>query len=463
MAQSDGKKRFIDETPELKPDDPDFTILPNTARESDIIPGVEYYARVANVEPYGVFVSLADHNEWDRMQGMVALEDLLPLTEPNDFVVSDEVTVALMPDAGEDDKLRFKMMSVLDTVRNIDIGEIDIAMPGESTQSDDSQQIDDADTYRCPECSFTADHPNVVRTHITWVSDRDHDTRNGFLDDDLGVIALSGDNVIGTIESPGDYPNPDWVDDYFEEEKDTKKHQIYRTKLARPGWSEPRIAESVGCAEGYPYSILREEFGTEEMQGPPEPDGEEHRCLCGKEFGAQSQISGHQAHCDIWSLYLEAGKPDSIDSDDDPEQIEKELRELTGESTAEESITCLCGMEFDSVNAKRGHQATCELWHRYKKLGKPDHIDLDADPETIARQLDGRKDGTEADDTSHSTHEKEKSRDDPHSDDMGEHVNGEIPVYLTKADIRELLQKSTLSDSIGEAAIDALLNYDPNE
>lgn len=458
------REGFIDENPELRPEKPDFTIIPSNARESDIQTGVKYYARIANIEPYGVFVSLANHDDWDSLQGLVGKEDLPPLTDPTDFVIDDEVTVSKVPNGGRDGKLRFKMIDVLNSVRDIDFGNIEISIPGEESTAQESHsgEIEAvADRFQCPECSFKADHPNVVRTHIVWANDDDHDTLNGFLDTDVVIQAIQDGDIVGTIQSPGEYPNPEWVDDYYNPNTDSKKNRIYREKLAHPSWPPERLAEAAGTSTAYPYSVLKDRFGSDDVES--KKTEEEFVCLCGKSFTGQSQLAGHKTHCELWSLYRKAGKPDL--EAETPDRIESELRDRLGNEDVAEEYRCICGKAFGSVQAVRGHKSSCELWHSYTKLGKPEEIDLEADPQIIESQLRATEAGEsipeergpqrplntpDSNDGTHSTHRTGKNRE----------VVLQIPVYLTTEQIRELLTYRSLSDQIGNAAIEALIDYE---
>lgn len=478
MSESEPKDQFIDDNPELIKDR-DITILPDSAREYDVQTGVKYYARVANVEPYGIFVSLAVHEDWDLLQGYVPKELLPPLTSASDFVPGDEVVVAKVPN-GDDERLQFKVMDVLDSIRQIELGSIDIAFP-EGTEpvessTDDTEEEPDLKTryggnltYKCPKCDYTADHQNVVRTHITYSNDKDHNTTNGFLDD-VDVIALDGDEIVGTVESPGQYPNDDWVSDYWNPPKDTKKNEIIRLKLENPSWPYQKIADEIDAAESYPYTVLGN-FLTmkDDDEDTDDSDDETHECVCGKTFKGGPQLRGHQTHCDLWARYREAGKPD-IDGKS-PDQLADELPELSNDTDdtdeadeADGEHKCFCGKPFDSFAAKTGHQSTCDVFHRYKSLGKPEAVTEDLGKETVIEYLDAIEAGDEIvdvpqPDTSDESTEAESDESEADTDESTEPDEPEtFGVELNRDQIKRIIQQERLlGEDISDAALDALI------
>ena len=84
--------------------------------EGDLEPEVEYYAKVNQVKPYGVFVTLAGSDPKTDIAGLVHRSDLPPLTSPMDFEVGDEVAVRLVERRPNGD-IGFELAAIIDALR----------------------------------------------------------------------------------------------------------------------------------------------------------------------------------------------------------------------------------------------------------------------------------------------------------------------------------------------------------
>lgn len=98
-------------------------------KKEDVEYGQLYFGRVNGVQPYGVFVTLARHNDFTKeISGLAHRKNLSIVSTLDEFAVGDKVVVELL-EVDEDDRLDLGIHAILDKQHNVDLGDIPESQP----------------------------------------------------------------------------------------------------------------------------------------------------------------------------------------------------------------------------------------------------------------------------------------------------------------------------------------------
>lgn len=207
MTDTPEDDEWIDETKVFDHTEREYALLDSDAQKGDVRYGTRYWARVNNVEPYGVFVTLAESvtGDWDdEVSGLVHESKIPNLYSATDFAVDDEVGVMLYERKDNGD-ISFEMVAALNTMRNIEFENDPLDAPDEQLAPAFNRPADEGHE------AATADADDSAGDETPETAEADSEAR-GPPDDDVDVEVPSVAEAIAADVYADDDSVPSSID-----------------------------------------------------------------------------------------------------------------------------------------------------------------------------------------------------------------------------------------------------------